>query len=211
MASKLGVYNAALLHLGQEPLSALSDEGTARRKLDAAYDDVVEWCLEQGFWNHAMRLVEMEASPSLSTDFGFTFVYEKPDDWVRTAALTTDEYRKSPLLEYEDRTDYWLADVEPVYLWYVSNDADYGLDLGRWPQTFSTFVEYALAQKTCKGITGSSETRDDLYKLMIRAKRDASNKDAMNEPSKFPATGSWVRSRGTSGSSDRGPRGRLIG
>lgn len=200
MASKLGIYNAVLGHLGQEPLATLTDEGTARRKLDAAYTDIVEWCLEQGFWNFAMRLVQMDASPSLTTDFGYTYVYEKPDDWVRTAALTTDEYRKCPLLEYEDRTDFWLADVEPVYLWYVSNDEDYGLDLGRWPQTFATFVEYALANKTCKGITGSSEGTDNLYKLMIRAKRDASNKDAMNEPvTKFPPTGRLVASRGTSG------------
>lgn len=197
MASKLGIYNAALGHLGQEPLASLSEEGTARRKLDAAYDDVVEWCLEQSFWNFAMRSVKMEASPSLSTDFGYSYVFEKPDDWVRTAALTTDEYGKSPLLRYEDRTDFWLADDDELYLWYVSNDSDFGLDLGRWPQTFTTFVEYALAHKTCKGISGSSEGRDDLYKFMIRAKRDASNKDAMNEPvTKFPPTGRLVASRG---------------
>ncbi len=197
MASKLGLYNTALLHLDQEPLAALTDEGKGRRALDAVYDDIVEWCLEQGFWNFAMRLVKMEASPSLDTDFGYRFVFEKPDDWVRTAALSTDEYRSHPLLQYEDRTDFWLADVDPLYLWYVSNDTDYGLDLGRWPQTFTTFVEYALANKICGSVTGSQSRREDLYKLMIRSKRDAANKDAMNEPvTKFPPTGRLVASRG---------------
>lgn len=198
MASKLGLYNAVLVtYLDEEPLSALSDEGTGRRKLDAVYDSVLEWCLEQGLWNFAYRNVKMEASPSLTTDFGYTYVFEKPDDWVRTGALTFDEYGKCPLLQYQDRTDFWLADVDEAYLWYVSNDVDYGLDLGRWPETFTTFAEVSLAFKVCGGVTGSQSRKDDLYKLRTRAKRDALNKDGMNDPvTKFPPTGRLVRSRG---------------
>jgi hypothetical protein len=199
MADKLGVYNGALLHLGSEPMVALTEDGPKRRKLDAAWDSVVKWCLEQAIWNHALRSAKVDASPSLATSFGYSFVFEKPNDWIRTGAISTDEYGRVPLLEYEDRTDFWLADVDPLYVWWVSNDPDYGLDLGRWPETFTTFVEYALAHKACKAITGSSEGRDALKKEMIRAKRDAANKDAMNNPAtKFPPTGRLVASRGGS-------------
>lgn len=199
MASKLGLYNAALLHLGQGPLGALTDEGSARRKLDAAYDDIAKWCLEQGFWNHAIRTVELYNDDDSATLFGYSFVYSKPTDWVRTCALSADEYLRLPLLNYKDADGYWYADIEPIYLEYISNDASYGMNLGSWPQTYTTFVEYALAHKVCKAVTGSSEGSENLYKLMIRAKRDAANKDGMNEPvTKFPPTGRLIGSRGTS-------------
>lgn len=196
MATKLGVYNGALFHLDTEALVSLTEEGKKRRALDTAYGDVVQACLEAGLWNFAMRSVEMESTPSEATDWGYTYVFDKPDDWVRTAALTTDEYGKSPLLQYEDRSDFILTDVEPIYLWYVSNHEEYGLDLGKWPQSFTDYVEYALAHKTCGVVTGGSEKKDTLYKKMIRAKRDAASKDAMNQPvTRFPPAGSLVGSR----------------
>lgn len=204
MTTKLAVYNGALQHLDTEALASLSEEGKKRRALDTAYDGIVEWCLEQGNWNFATRSAEVEASPSLDTTFGYAYVFEKPDDWIRTAALTHDEYGRSPVLDYEDRTDYWLADVTPIYTWWVSNDADYGLDLGRWPETFTTFVEYALAHKTCGVITGSKSDKDTLYKKMIRAKRDALNKDALAQPvTKFPPTGRLVATRTGNGLGSR--------
>lgn len=200
MTTRLAVYNGALLHLGSEPLATLSEEGTKRRKLDAAWDSVVEWCLEQAYFNFSIRTVELAHDEDVETLFGYQFAFSKPEDWVRTAALSPDEYCQIPLLQYRDEVGFWYSDVDPIYVQYVSDDAEYGLNLGGWPTTFATFVEYALAHKACKGITGSSDGVDALYKKMIRAKRDAANKDGMNEPAtKFPPSGRLVGSRGSTG------------
>lgn len=47
MASKLTVYNGALLVLGERKLASLSESTPSRRKLDTVWDDDgVKHCLE---------------------------------------------------------------------------------------------------------------------------------------------------------------------
>lgn len=199
MTDQLSLYNGALIKLGQPRLSALTDEGKARRALDAEYAKTVKGCLEAGLWNFAMRFVELTASPSADTNWGYRYVFDKPDDWLRTAGVTPDGHGRVPLLDYDDRSSYLLADIDTIYLRYVSNDPDYGLDLGKWPESFVEFVECSLALAVCEEVTGSNEKRDRLKQERKEAKHTASNTDAMNEPvTRYPPTGRLVASRGSS-------------
>jgi hypothetical protein len=204
MSDRLGIYNGALLHLGSEPLASLSEEGPKRRKLDAAWDSVVRWCLNEAYFNFSIRTIELSEDEDIETLFGYQFGFSKPTDWIRTAALTTDEYCQLPLIQYRDEAEFWYTDVDPIYVQYVSSDEAYGFNVGAWPETFVAFAEYALAQKVCKAVTGSSDGTDTLYKKMIRAKRDAANKDAMDDPAtKFLPEGRLLRSRGQAGLGSR--------
>ncbi|MBZ9888945.1 hypothetical protein LB559_13430 [Mesorhizobium sp. BR1-1-3] len=206
MTDQLSLYNGALIKLGQPRLSALTDEGKARRALDAEYAKTLKACLEAAFWNFAMRFVQLEATPSVGSSFGYRYVFDKPDDWIRTAGVTLDGYGKVPLLDYDDRASLLLADNETIYLRYVSNDQDYGMDLGLWPQTFVDFVETSLAWTVCEEVTGSADRKDRLEKARSIAKYKASNTDAMNEAvTRYPPAGRLVQSRGSS--SRRRPEG----
>jgi hypothetical protein len=196
VTDKLSLYNGALSKMGQPRLSALTDVGKARRELDAVYDKTVKACLEAGQWNFAMRLVKAETSPSVSSNFGYRYVFDKPDDWLRTNALSADEYARIPLIDYEDRTSHWHADVDIIYVRYVSNDADFGLDLGRWPESFTRYVELALACESCEQIVTSESKLEGLEKRRDKAFSKASATDAMNEPAvKFMPPGKLVSSR----------------
>ncbi|TIP85944.1 MAG: hypothetical protein E5X58_33595 [Mesorhizobium sp.] len=206
MTDQLSLYNGALIKLGQPRLSALTDEGKARRALDAEYAKTVKACLEAAFWNFAMRLVQLEATPSEASNFGYRYIFDKPDDWLRTAGVTTDPYGKAPLLDYDDRASTIVADIAIIYFRYVSNDEDYGMDLGLWPQSFVDYVETCLAWSTCEEITGSADRKDRLEKARDKAKSKASNTDAMNEAvTRYPPPGRLVQSRGSSS------RGRPLG
>lgn len=196
MASKLGIYNAALVEVGESTLSTLTDDVEARYVIDAKYDDVLAECLESGLWNFAMRLVKIDANTSVSAGFGYNYVFDKPSDWVRTAGLSASEYITPPLLDYEDFTTYWLADVDPIYVRYVSNDASYGGDLSEWTALYSKFVAKSLARDICERLSQNNSKWEQLEREAKRAKRDALNKDAMNEPTKFPPQGSWTSARG---------------
>ncbi|QND67640.1 hypothetical protein HB777_29360 [Mesorhizobium loti] len=199
MTDQLSLYNGALIKLGQPRLAALTDEGKARRALDAEYAKTVKACLEAAFWNFAMRFVQLEATPSVGTSFGYQYVFDKPDDWIRTAGVTSDPYGKVPLLDYDDRASRVLADMSVIYFRYISNDQDYGMDLGLWPQTFVDYVETCLAFATCEEVTGSAERKDRLDKARDKAKYKASNTDAMNEAvTRYPPPGRLVQSRGSS-------------
>lgn len=195
MASKLSVYNGALRLLGERRLASLTEDRSSRYEIDAAYDDVLADCLEGGYWNFAMRSVEAEPDDDAAPQFGYTYAYSKPDDWVRTYTISANERFEPPLEDYQDENGYWFCDVEPLYIRYVSNDTDWGGNLGGWPRSFASYVEATLAVAVCLQITSSSEKLAEAMKVQKRAKTHAKANDAMNEPSRPLATGSWVNSR----------------
>jgi hypothetical protein len=195
MATKLGIYNEALRLLRERRLASLSEERGPRREFDAAYDDAVAGCLESGFWNFAMRTVEVTASLAMAPAFGFTNVFEKPSDWVCTFGVFCDGRCEFPLISYNDETDYWYADIDPIYVRYVSNGADYGLDLTRWSKAFEDFVAASLAQRTGPNITQSETIMDRVDKAFEKRKRHAQARDAMNDAPGKPPVGTWVTSR----------------
>ena len=197
MTTRLKLYNGALRKLKEERLATLTEDIKARRVLDEVYDEAVQSCLEAGQWNWCMRSARLDPDPSIETEYGYQFVYDKPDDWVRTVSLCSDEHSYVPLLTYQEVGRTWLTDSDPIYLQWISNGVDYGLDLGRWPQSFVKFVQTSLAVEVCEDITGSSNRAEELLKLLKRDEFEAKNMDAMNDPvTKFPPVGRLVNSRG---------------
>ena len=211
--TQLSLYNGALLELGERRLSALTDETESRRALDDVWagGDIKDFWLQQGHWNFAMRTVELTYSPSITPGFGYQFAFDKPDDWVRTSAISADEYFRVPLNDYYDEQQFWFCDYETLYVRYVSNDEDFGYDMTHWPPSFVRWIETYLAYRVAVRVTGSTSVREDMYKLQQRMLVEARSHDAMNDPTGFPPSGSWVRSRSAGTFKDRGNRRSLIG
>lgn len=197
MTSKLELYNEALLHLGQERLASLSETSTAKYALDDAYDPTLKYCLEQGMWNFAIRVVSIDALTSVEPQFGFTYAFSKPDDFIRTLNAADNEYFRPSFMgaDFADEPNYWFADANPIYVKFISDNVNFGKDLSIWPQTFSNYVGLRLANRVCKRVTGSMPT-GDMFRLEIDALHDARSKDAMNQGPEFPPRGTWARSRG---------------
>jgi hypothetical protein len=205
-ATKLDLYNGALLELGVRRLASLTEETEARRVLDDYYTKVLDYCLEAGSWNFAIRSVQIDSDPDVETEFGLQYVFSKPDDWVRTLALSGSDTFYAPLLdtEYKDETEYWLSSSDPIFVRYISNDVDFGLNLSRWPGTFTRFVELELASRACRRLTSGSGDKERIDRDLKIAKRNALNKDVMNEGIKFAQHGSWVASRYGGSRNNRG-------
>lgn len=196
MTTKLLVFNQALRLLGERRLTSTSEARDARYHLDDAYSDALGYCLEQGYWNFAMRAVSCTDSDTLTVAFGYAYAFEKPSDWVRTYLLSDNGDFLPALLHYNDEAGVWYADITPLYAKYVSNDSSYGADLGLWPDTFSYYVSTRLAVMAGPSISTLSDTKmDDLLGKERRARIDARSKDAMNEPPLFPPRGSWSQAR----------------
>lgn len=192
--STLKLYNGALKILGEPRLSSTSEEREPRRALDDVYDDALALCLEEGQWWFARR--EAEISPDgTAPSFGFQYRFAKPADWVRTMAVSADEFFTCALEDASDQPTWWYANVNPLYVAYVSNNTSYGMLLTNWPPTFTRFVEYELAERICLQVTQSDAKYQEVMKMKIRAKRDALNKDAMGDFPKRIPSGSIVRSR----------------
>lgn len=196
MTTQTLLYNGALRELGERKLSSITEAREARYILDDVYADVLALCLEEGQWNFAMRTIELTYDSSLTLDFGWTYAFSKPSDWVRTSFISADEDFSVPLTDYRDETAYWLANTTPIYLRYVSNDSSYGGLLTRWPATYARYVTLALADRACTRITGAESKKERVASDLRDAKRSALAKDAMNEAQpRRPQAGRWVTSR----------------
>ena len=211
MASKLSLFNAALTEIGHNTLTDTGEGVEAGRLLNAAYTRVVAEGLDAGSWNFATETIKATADTGVTPSFGYTEVFAKPPDWVRTVAVSEDEDFSLPLIHYYDDVNYWSANSSPIYIRYVSNDTGMGLELTRWTPAFTRFIELELAVRVAPRIAKGEVER--VMVLRDKARRTALNRDAMNEPNpKFPPMGNWNRSR-TAGSSgrDRGNGGSLTG
>jgi len=217
--TRLQLYNNALRHCGERRLASLTEEREPRRLLDDVWDD--GWrdtVLEAGLWKFAMQTQKLGFETSVTPQFGYTRAFLKPDDWIRPNAICTDEYFNEPLLRYQDEGDYLFADPDEIFVRFVSNSSTRGGDLSNWT---GVFADYAAAYGASKIISKLTSDKEKLAALLAPRKgilatslQTARSLDAMNENTRFPPAGSWVRARGRRGGGpfgDGGQTGSLIG
>ncbi len=221
MTTRLSLYNDALLLCGERSLASLTVDEETRRLLDQVWDNGgVNACLEEGQWMFAMRTVRIDYDPGITPDYGFARAFDKPDDWVLTSAICSDEFFRVPVLRYVDEAGFWYSDLDQLYVRYVSNDASYGADLSKWPESFKDFVVAHFATKVVLKITNDEERRKMFFNPMdpkksIRgqALTKAKSRCAMASPTSFEAQGNWskARVRGSARRDGGGTSGGLIG
>lgn len=219
---RLKIYNGALLLCGEMQLRTLAEEREPRRLLDLVWNDGgVRFCLEQAQWHFAMRASRLDYNPSVDPDWGYQKAFDKPTDWVATSGVFQDEYMRSPLTSYADEVSYWFADVDEIYVKYVSDDVTYGMDFAKWPATFTEYVKAYFAGKIVHKLPGAAariefllgpagrEDRGHVNRSLLIAK----NKAAMSQPATFPSRGTWAQARhaGSGRRGDGGNTNRLIG
>lgn len=213
MTTKLSIFQGACAAVGARKIASLTEDRLTRRELDGVFArGGIRTCLKTGQWNFAMRTIEIDYTASIEPDFGFQRAFEKPSDWVRTCGVTSDEYLKCPLTEYVDEAGYWFADLDTIYVRYVSDDVEYGSDYSKWPEDFARYVEgwfgLQIHDRVVNNANKKEQLKDEVRRLLVEAKA----RDAMDEPAVFLPPGSWSSSRrGRRSRGDRGNRGQLIG
>lgn len=198
---------------GERSIASLTEDREPRHLLDAVWNNGgVKRCLESGFWSFATQIVQIDYDTGVDPAFGFNRAFSKPTDWVKTAAICSDEYFRAPLLHYSDEDpDYWYAEIDTIYVKYVSDHADYGSDLSKWSESFADYVASHFAYKIVTKLTSDERKEDKIFDLRKRLLLEAKSHDASGGPQKFAPLGRWSSSRGTVGGRDRGNRGSLIG
>lgn len=213
MTTRLLLYNKALRYCGEARLASLTEAREPRYLLDDVWDEGgVRTCLERGQWTFAMATVLLDYDTAVTPPFGYRRAFSKPSDWVVTSGLCSDEYFSSPLTRYSDEAGYWYADLDQIYVRYVSDDAAYGGDLSRWSPNFANFVAAYFASEIVLKLTSDVDKQKEMFALLKKNLSEARNVDAMAGPPKFMPAGTWASSR-QSGTSrrDGGNRNNLIG
>ena len=196
MATQLSIYNDALLVAGERFLASLTEEREPRRLLDQVWTSgALKNCLEQAQWYFAMRTVQIDYDPSIQPSFGYNRAFQKPADWILTSAVCSDEFFRTPLTQHTDEAGYWYSSLDTIFIKYVSNDNNYGMNLGIWPDSFREFVACHLATRIIGKLSNSDNKEAELLKLRKDLLKLAKSRCAMAEPTQFSAQGNWSKSR----------------
>jgi len=196
MTDKLSLYNDALLLVGERFLASLTEEREPRRLLDQVWNSGgVKYCLEQGQWFFAMRTILIDYDPSIQPSYGYERAFLKPTDWVNTSSISSDEFFRTPLTQYVDEAGFWYASLDSLYVRYVSNDVNYGMNYSLWPDSFREFVAAHLASRIVIKLSNSEAERNNIHALRKELLKNAKSRCAMAESTKFPAQGNWTKSR----------------
>jgi hypothetical protein len=208
---RLKLYNGALLLCKARALANLNEEREPRRLLDQVWQDgAVRACLEMGLWRFARRSTRLDYNPAIEPDWGPRRGFDKPTDWCGTSAVCSDEYLKNPVINYRDEAGILYADLDELYVTYISDDTNYGGNLASWPTSFTEFVKAYLASKVVGKLTSDKKLVEWITAhrrgVYDKALLTARNKDAQNDGPKPLAQGAWTRARQGAGRA-RGPMG----
>lgn len=143
--SRLDVYNTALGHLGRPRMAFMSETHPVSRTLHSHYTSAVRWCLRQGRWAFAARVVTL-APTGDAPPAPYSAGFEKPVDWISTLDVALDEQVTQPVPAFADEAGRWYADAPQLVVRYVSQDPAYGLNTALWSAAFLDFVALRLAE-----------------------------------------------------------------
>lgn len=215
---RLKIYNGALLVAGEARLAALTDNIEARYLLDEVWNDGgVRYCLEQAQWHFAMRSAQFDFEASITPAFGFVHAFTKPDDWVLTSGVFSEERMQTTLTQYADEAGFWYGDNDSIWVRYVSDDSAYGTNYAGWPVSFVDYVKTYFAGRICMKLTGGAKLAELIHAprkgKLAMALMVAKNKSAMTGPVTFPTRGTWAAARhsGALSRRDGGNTSQLIG
>lgn len=195
LTNQLNIYNNALLMCEERTLAA-SESRKPRYLLDQVWNDGgVQACLEEGSWTWAARTVAVQYDPNVQPQFGYIHAFQKPADYVRTLAIASDPYFTAALTAFRDEDEWWWSDCATIYIKYVSNDPNYGMNMNNWSETFKQFVASHFAWKIVKALTHDKEIQARVAQEREFWLKSARGKDGMNEPPGFFPRGNLSRAR----------------
>lgn len=150
LLTKTAIWNMALDHLREQPLSDVTDSTPAARWLSRNYDHMRDFLLERMHWKFAMKREALPADP-INPAWGWAKRYLLPTDCLRFVPPTIDGEWMADPISYEIESGYLLCDAEaPLRLRYVRRVENEG----EFSNGFAEVLTLRLARRMSHWMTG---------------------------------------------------------
>lgn len=178
--TQLSLYNEALLLVGERELTALSDTVEARYRLDTAYANGVNYCLELVSPSFARKTTNL-TSYSTSSQHAYDNVFTLPADYIGMVEVYSDDKLDQPISRYIIDGGTLACNYTSIYLRYISN----GYALTSWDKSFERVVVAYLAQSVAPRI--APDEMDRINALFDSYVEQAIALSSRKEPSRRPS------------------------
>lgn len=193
--SNVELANQALDHLGKDPISSLSENSTAARKINAAFERTLYAALARSHWPFVRKIAELAAVTPNDWDERWAFKYDLPIDCLTFVRLIprVDIPNTEPQLTHQLFGSYVYANEPDAKAEYVFETTD----TTAMPQPFLDAVSFLLARNVAMPLTrkrGYWADMNDAYEGQLGL---AIEHSAGQEPTYYPqAAGGYIDARG---------------
>ena len=164
MASAVSICSNALLELGDESISSLSENTKRAQRCANIWPQVRDSLLRMGVWPCARKQVILPASAT-TPDFDWDYKFDLPGDWLRTLQVGARNER----LDYELIGRSIYADVASLKLLYVWKNTDPAL----WDPVLIDLATTVMCARLAYATTQSASLAELKAKIANDAMREA--------------------------------------
>lgn len=181
--AKLEVVNNALVELGDEVLTSLSENKLSVTVANQVYDDVYEDLLGKAPWRFAMQKADLSRDTDTPLN-EWTYQYTLPAQCLRILRVYPDQaYEVYGLKLYAHAPSLAVDYVEKVSESYL-------------PPPFVRLLSLELAARMCMAITNDAQLKVSLQNDARMQFAAALSSDAMQRPNKVLRTSPFIAVRG---------------
>lgn len=132
MASVVGICNNALIKIGHDTITALTENSKAARLCNQIYEDIRDAVFRAHPWNCLIDRVEL-AALTTTPAFEYTYEYQLPADCLRVLSVQEDDIE----FKIENRT--LLTDEAEISIRYIKQETD--------PNAYDALLREAVAAR----------------------------------------------------------------
>ena len=187
-SSEVQICNNALIKLGADTITSLSDDTKPARLCNQMYSILRDDLLRAHPWNFAITRLGL-AQLSTTPAFEYAFEYQLPSDCLRVLRI------KARRAEYRIEGRKLLTDETTVELVYIKKVTD----VSQFDSTFSDTLALKLASEIAYNITNSTTVAQSMVELFERRFRRAKMSDAQEDSLYLLQTDTFTDGRFTGG------------
>lgn len=182
--SKVSICNSALIKVGAERISSITQDTKSARILNALWDQVRDSVLRAHKWNFATKRVTLSPT-SDSPDFGYDYVYDQPNDCLRVLNTFPDS------IDFVVEGRKILTDEETLDVLYIcrhESEAD-------WDSCFAEAMAWRLASEIAYNLTESNTLAVNCDKKYREVLAEARSMDGTEGTTEAIVSDDWTMAR----------------
>lgn len=171
MATQLSICNSALMRLGAEPITALTDNNKRAKLCNAHYPIIKQKLLYEHPWKFAIKRESLVAETDIPV-FGFDHKFTLPFDYLRAIFEVNGEHVDEMPHEWQREGEFILANDDTIFLRYIAD-----VDEELFSPSFAEALSFYLAYELSYTMVQSASYREQLLqegRLAIQAARSHS-------------------------------------
>lgn len=171
MATQLSIINAALLMVGAEQISALTDSSREARVASSIYDTTIEDVLTRHPWTFSLgqiQLAQLTATPL----FGYDHAYQLPTSPKALRIMRTKEYHNDYRI-FEDKLYSNRDTVEIIYQFDPGEQNYPGYFARLLEMELAKLFAFALMQDETQGATFQALANEQMRRARFINSQDS--------------------------------------